>query len=131
MIVDGEELVFPCGIAPVDHVQVYARFQEILDHAAFGLQIEHGLPIDEGIDHEQGNGYFPGRFAHGKVVLQPDPVLLVDDLVRRGADLRFQRPEQHLGSLLCPVLCLVRILREVFQDYINRDLGGSLHSSAS
>ncbi|OQB49904.1 MAG: hypothetical protein BWX99_02955 [Deltaproteobacteria bacterium ADurb.Bin151] len=55
VIVNGQKTVFALGITPVHHVQVDPAIQKCFDNASVRLQIEHGFPVNQRIDHQQGN----------------------------------------------------------------------------
>ncbi len=118
VVVDGQKPVLAAGIAPVDHVQVHAVVQETLHHAAAGLQVEHGLPVDQGIDYQQG--CFELDFPPGPVVLELDAVFLPDDIVGRCRDARFQFFKQHVRGPAGAFVHLPGIFGQFGKNQINR-----------
>ena len=121
MVVDGQEAILAGRIAPVDHIEVDALLRKFFDHAPLRLQIEHGLPVDQGIDHQQRRLERGLRFR-GRVMLQLYPVLLIDDFVRGRGNIGFQGAQQDVGGLFSRVLGLVGFLSEMLQDQVNGDL---------
>jgi len=94
MVVDGEKTVLPGRVTPVDHVEVDAAVEEGLDNAPIRLEIQHRLPVDEGVRYQQGrlHGNLPG----GAVVLQLDPVLFVNHIVGSHGQVGFQWAQEDL-----------------------------------
>jgi hypothetical protein len=85
VITQGHGAVGGGGGAPVDEVDVEAAGEELSDDAAVGLEVDDVGAVDQGVADDDRLGELGGGVA--AVAEQSERALLIDDLVRRGADL--------------------------------------------
>ena len=83
------------GDAPVDQVDLEAAGEQLLDHAAVGLQVDDVGPVDQGVADQDRLGVDGGGVA--AIAEQAERVFLVDDLGGRGADLDVAGPVDDPG----------------------------------
>ena len=54
VVIKGHVTIRPGRISPVDNVQIHSLLQELPHKAPVGLQIQHVIPVNQGIDQQHG-----------------------------------------------------------------------------